>query len=120
MRIERTYESDTLPTPVVINVNNAGTATTLIAASEAEPLEAGGYLVTEISDPAPRKIHYGTLTEAVIALRYTLGAEIALNRLPDDDDEKIQYLAFVEEAKAAARQAVFAAGLAIEEASQTN
>lgn len=114
MRIERTYESDTLPTPVVINVNNAGTATTLIVVSEAEPIDSG-YMVHEISDPAPRKIHYGTLTEAVIALRYTLGAEIALNRLPDDDDEKIQYLAFVEEAKAAARQAVFAAGLKIGE-----
>ncbi len=39
------------------------------------------------------------IVEAIVATRYTTGAEIALNRLPDDNADKQEYLAFVEAAK---------------------
>jgi hypothetical protein len=40
------------------------------------------------------------ITEAIVASKYSTGAEIALNRKPDSDPDKVAYLAFVETAKA--------------------
>lgn len=100
MNIKRTYCSDTLPDEFGVTV--IGDVSALLTYSTAEG-EEGNYIVTEVADPAPHPAYYGTLVEALIALRYTPGAEIALNRLPDDDPEKIEYLAFVERAKQAVK-----------------
>lgn len=112
MHAERTYHTAEAPAPILITLNPSGTATELIALAQAEQQEEG-YCVREVADSAPHPAAYAAITEAVIALRYSIGAEIALNRLPDDDDEKIAYLAFVSEAKAAARQALRLAGYEI-------
>lgn len=105
MNIKRQYSSDTIPEEIVVALNATRTASTLILVNTYEALEEG-YLVTETADPAPKPAVYATLVEAIIALRYTMGEEIAINRLADDDPVKVDYLAFVERAKTAAKEAV--------------
>lgn len=105
MNIKRQYSSDTVPEEIVVALNATHSATTLILVNTYETLEEG-YLVTETADPAPHPATYATLVEAIIALRYTMGEEIAINRLADDDPVKVDYLAFVERAKTAAKEAV--------------
>ena len=81
------------------------TAVVAIAASVYD--EASGlYTVTEQADSAPHPANYGAIVEAIVALRYSTGAEIALARKPDTDPEKQAYLDFVEAAKATAKQAL--------------
>lgn len=105
MNIKRTYYSETVPEEIVISLNATRSASTLILVNVYEALEEG-YNVTETADPAPHPATYATLVEAIIALRYTMGEEIAINRLDDDDPVKVDYLAFVERAKTAAKEAV--------------
>lgn len=81
------------------------TAVVAIAASVYDE-QSGLYTVTERADSAPHPANYGSIVEAIIALRYSTGAEIALARKPDTDPEKKAYIAFVEAAKAAAKQAL--------------
>ena len=100
----RKYHSEEIPDEIEIQLNPQRTATEVIAVNSAEPAEGGGYTVTARCDASPRRLDYATIIEAIIALRYTFGAEIALNRLPDDNDEKRDYLAFVDAAKAAAKR----------------
>lgn len=102
MQIKRQYAAEEAPAELMIQLDEGKTATTVLLYSRSEETE-DGVVVTEVADPSPKPAEYGKIVEAVIALRYTPGAEIALNRLPDDDPEKIDYLAFVERAKAAAR-----------------
>lgn len=81
------------------------TAVIAIAASVYD--EASGlYTVTERADSAPHPANYGAIVEAIVSLRYSTGAEIALARKSDADPEKQAYLAFVEAAKTAAKQAL--------------
>jgi hypothetical protein len=103
---QRTYESAEPVDPTVVELNKARTVTTVITVSDSEPTEEGTYIIRERCDASPHRLDYGEITESIIALRYTIGAEIALNRLPDDDPEKQIYLAFVAAAKAAAKRVV--------------
>ena len=81
--------------------------TAVIALSASVYDEATGlYTITETADNAPHPATYGAIVEAIIALRYSTGAEIALARKDDTDPEKQAYLAFVEAAKAAAKAAL--------------
>lgn len=105
MNIKRTYYSDTVPEEIVVALNATRTASTLILVNTYASAEEG-YNVTETADPAPHPATYATLVEAIIALRYTMGEEIAINRLADDDPVKVDYLAFVERAKTAAKEAL--------------
>lgn len=102
----RKYHSEEIPEEIEIQLNPQRTATEVITVNAVEPAEGGGYTITARSDASPHRLDYGEITEAIIALRYTIGAEIALNRLPDDNEEKQEYLAFVEAAKAAAKRVV--------------
>lgn len=105
MQIKRQYAAEEAPAELMIQLNEGKTATTVLLYSCAEEAEEG-FVVTEVADPSPKPAVYDKIVEAVIALRYTPGAEIALNRLPDGDPDKTEYLAFVERVKAAARQAL--------------
>lgn len=100
----RKYHSEETPEEIEIQLNPQRTATEVITVNAAEPAEGGGYTITARCDASPHRLDYATIIEAIIALRYTIGAEIALNRLPDDDPEKQAYLAFVATAKAAAKR----------------
>ncbi len=106
MQQHRTYNAEESAEPITVILNESGTATALIAVSETAINEDGSLIVHEVADPAPHKLDYGAIVEAILALRYTIGAEIALNRLSDDNEEKQEYLAFVEAAKAAAKSAL--------------
>lgn len=106
MQQRRTYNTDIEVEPITVTLNEADNATTLIAVSDTTVNEDGTLTINEVADPAPHRLNYGEIVEAILALRYTIGAEIALNRLPDDNDEKRDYLAFVEAAKAAAKAAL--------------
>ena len=99
----RKYHSEEIPDEIEISLNPQRTATEVIMVNATEPAD-GGYTVTARCDASPRRLDYATIIEAIIALRYTIGAEIALNRLPDDNFEKQTYLAFVDAAKAAAKR----------------
>lgn len=105
MQIKRQYAADEVPAELIIQLNENKTATTVLLYSCAEAAEEG-FVVTEIADPSPKPAAYDKVVEAMIALRYTPGAEIALNRLPDTDPDKAEYLAFVDRVKATARQAL--------------
>lgn len=100
----RKYHSEEIPDEIEISLNSQRTATEVITVNTAEPADGGGYTITARCDASPHRLDYATIIEAIIALRYTFGAEIALNRLPDDNDEKRDYLAFVDAAKAAAKR----------------
>ena len=43
------------------------------------------------------------IIEAIIASRYTIGTEVALSRRNEADPAKVEYLAFVDQAKALAK-----------------
>lgn len=107
MKQKRTYCAAQPPAEIVVELNALKTKSTILIVNDTvdtgEVDSEARYIVTETADPAPRQAEYGTLVEAVIALRYTLGAEIALNRLPDDDPEKVEYLAFVGRVKEAVK-----------------
>ena len=45
----------------------------------------------------------GEMIEAIVASRYTIGSELSLSRKDDTDPAKIEYLAFVDQAKALAK-----------------
>ena len=81
------------------------TAVVAIAASVYDE-ESDLYTVTEQADSAPHPANYGAIVEAIVSLRYSTGAEIALARKDDTDPEKQAYLAFVEAAKEAAKTAI--------------
>lgn len=110
MKAKRTYCAAQPPAEIVIELNALKSASKILIVNDTVDTGEEGsearYIVTETADPAPYSAEYGTLVEAVIALRYTLGAEIALNRLPDDDPEKVEYLAFVDKAKNEAKAAL--------------
>ena len=54
----------------------------------------------------PTTAGYGEIVEAIVASHYTTGAEISLSRKADDDAAKVEYLAFVAQAKELATGAV--------------
>lgn len=109
MRTERHYITDIAPasTQLEIRLTDDRRHTAVLRYTVfGEPNESGDIIAHEVANPAPVPARYDAIVEAVIALRYTTGAEIALNRKPDDDPEKIDYLDFVQAAKDAAEAAL--------------
>lgn len=53
----------------------------------------------------PKGAPTSTIIEAIIASRYSVGAEVAMLRSADTDPAKVEYLAFVQLAKALGRGA---------------
>ena len=107
MKKTRIYHSETPAEELTVELARGRRFTAVIALSASVYDEASGlYTVTETADNAPHPATYGAIVEAIIALRYSTGAEIALNRADDTDSEKQAYLAFVAIAKAAAKRAL--------------
>lgn len=108
MKLERTFATSAPPADIAVRIKPDGLYIDVVAVTlydEAQTAEDGSvtHIIRQAFDPAPTPAEYGPIVEAVIALRYTTGEEIALRAKPDTDPDKQTYLAFVQAAKSAAK-----------------